>query len=263
MGPSAASSVPAGVAQSPPLAAPGSISKIRLLTSRQTVSSHEWYQNDHSVMVSIFAKGVAKDSVEIGMGQLSVSFPLPSGSFFSLELDPLAHEIEPSSSTFEVLSTKIELKLKKKMSGLKWGALEGDDDLLSGGYAKPSGTAPSYPSSAKSRKDWDKLEKEVDSDKPEGDAALNALFQSIYRDATDDTRRAMMKSFVESNGTCLSTNWDEVGKKKVECSPPEGMEARAVGVRPYAFCLKRLPFVCVFIVKRLEGGWGEGGRLHL
>lgn len=27
----------------------------------------------------------------------------------------------------------------------------------------------------------------------------------------EDQRRAMMKSFVESNGTVLSTNWSEVG----------------------------------------------------
>lgn len=31
---------------------------------------------------------------------------------------------------------------------------------------------------------------------------------------------------VESNGTVLSTNWKEVGKKKVEGSPPDGMEVK-------------------------------------
>lgn len=31
---------------------------------------------------------------------------------------------------------------------------------------------------------------------------------------------------VESNGTVLSTNWKEVGTKKVEGSPPDGMELR-------------------------------------
>jgi suppressor of G2 allele of SKP1 len=36
----------------------------------------------------------------------------------------------------------------------------------------------------------------------------------------------MMKSFSESGGTVLSTNWQDVGTKKVEVQPPEGMEAR-------------------------------------
>jgi suppressor of G2 allele of SKP1 len=35
-----------------------------------------------------------------------------------------------------------------------------------------------------------------------------------------------MKSFQESGGTCLSTNWSEVGSKKVEITPPEGMIAK-------------------------------------
>eukprot|EP00842_Homolaphlyctis_polyrhiza_P002262 jgi/Hompol1/3036/HPOL_005622-RA len=76
------------------------------------------------------------------------------------------------------------------------------------------------------KKDWSAVEKSIEEDKPTGDAALNALFQQIYKDASDDTRRAMMKSYIESNGTCLSTNWDEVGSKTVECSPPEGMEVK-------------------------------------
>ncbi len=74
--------------------------------------------------------------------------------------------------------------------------------------------------------DWNALEKTVEDEKPEGEQALNALFQQIYKDASDETRRAMIKSFTESNGTVLSTNWSEVGAKKVECTPPEGMTAK-------------------------------------
>jgi hypothetical protein len=31
---------------------------------------------------------------------------------------------------------------------------------------------------------------------------------------------------VESNGTVLSTNWKDVGSKKVQGSPPDGMELK-------------------------------------
>lgn len=57
-----------------------------------------------------------------------------------------------------------------------------------------------------------------------GDTALNGFFQQLYSGADEDSRRAMMKSFVESGGTTLSTNWDEVGKGNVEVKPPEGSE---------------------------------------
>lgn len=90
--------------------------------------------------------------------------------------------------------------------------------------------APAYPSSSRKTKNWDALEKEAakDEEKADGDKALNQLFAQIYKDADDNTKRAMMKSFTESNGTCLSTNWDEVGKGTVETRPPEGMVAKKV-----------------------------------
>ncbi|KAG0281848.1 Protein SGT1 A [Linnemannia exigua] len=191
---------------------------------------HEWYQNDSFVTISVFIKNVKKDAVEIIFTDkaLSVSVKMPTGSDYSLELDPLSHKVIPSESKYEVLSTKIEIQLKKEVFAIKWGALEGDDVNAGSMAAVPAGAAPAYPTSSKKPKNWDALAKEAanDEDKADGDKALNQLFSQIYKDADDDTRRAMMKSFTESNGTCLSTNWDEVGKGTVETRPPEGMVAK-------------------------------------
>ncbi|GFZ46055.1 hypothetical protein JCM24511_04301 [Saitozyma sp. JCM 24511] len=80
------------------------------------------------------------------------------------------------------------------------------------------------------RRNWDKvvedeLEENDDSKDPNagGDAALQKMFSSIYANADPDTRRAMIKSFTESGGTALSTDWSNVGKEKTPVRPPEGM----------------------------------------
>lgn len=74
----------------------------------------------------------------------------------------------------------------------------------------------------KQKKNWDilaseALEKEgkekalADDPNVGGDAAVNSFFQQIYGSADEDTRRAMLKSYTESGGTSLSTDWKEVG----------------------------------------------------
>ena len=96
--------------------------------------------------------------------------------------------------------------------------------------ALATASAPAYPTSSKSGpKNWDTMS--FDADEPDDDDTQdpNFFFKQLYKGADDDTKRAMMKSYVESNGTALSTNWGEVQKGPVETSPPEGMEARKWG----------------------------------
>ena len=36
----------------------------------------------------------------------------------------------------------------------------------------------------------------------------------------------MVKSYTESGGTCLSTNWRDIGRRTVPVEPPDGMVAK-------------------------------------
>ena len=80
-------------------------------------------------------------------------------------------------------------------------------------------------------KDWGKIEKEIEEEE-EGNNSLEKFFQNVYQNATDEQRRAMMKSFQTSGGTVLSTNWDEVKNKdykgKDRLEPPKGQEWKRV-----------------------------------
>ncbi len=119
-------------------------------------------------------------------------------------------------------ANNIEIKLKK-VKAAKWKSLEAIQQTVQ------SSLPPSYPTSSKSGpKNWDKLAAEdpIDASKEGGDAALNKLFQDLYANADDDTKKAMIKSYTESGGTSLSTNWKDVSKGRMEIKPPEGMEAK-------------------------------------
>ncbi|KAF3919149.1 hypothetical protein ABW21_db0208379 [Orbilia brochopaga] len=243
----------------PPPAAPQGV------TTPADKIRHEWYQTNTSVNVSLFVKGVPKDeaTVELEERSLTITFPLPTGSDFSFTLDPLAHAINTSASTYKILGTKVEFALQKAEPGKKWAALESTEAPATStstttDAAPPADKPPAYPTSSKSGpKNWDKVVNDLaasskaknskddpsssstaaaepesneidyaDLDDDVGADPVNGFFRKLYKDADPDTRRAMMKSYVESNGTALSTNWSEVGKGKVETSPPDGMEAK-------------------------------------
>ncbi|GFZ01462.1 phosphatase-like protein [Actinidia rufa] len=193
---------------------------------------HSFYQKPEEVVVTIFAKGVPSKNVTIDFGEqiLSIEIDVPGENKYHFQ-PRLFGKIVPSKCTFEVLSTKIEIRLLK-VEAINWASLEYNQEVAVPRHVNISlgSQRPTYPSSKPRTKDWDKLEaqvkKEEKEEKLDGDAALNKLFGDIYKNADEDMRRAMVKSFVESNGTVLSTNWQDVGSKKIEGSPPDGMELK-------------------------------------
>ncbi|KAF2313365.1 hypothetical protein GH714_010577 [Hevea brasiliensis] len=211
--------------------------KNETISSEKPKYRHEYYQKPEEVVLTIFAKGIQqKMSQLILVNKFSV---LPSMSLVKIHIIFNLNCLEkyvssfsyilPDRSKYQVLSTKIEIHLAKA-EVINWTSLEYCKGIIVPQKINVSSVGsrrPSYPSSKSRAKDWDKLEAQVKSEerdeKLDGDAALNKLFRDIYQNADDDMRRAMTKSFVESSGTVLSTDWKEVGSKKVEGSAPEGM----------------------------------------
>ena len=195
------------------------------------------------------AKGVPKNKAHIDIqdDSLEISFPRPNdpSATFSFSVDPFFALINASASKCNIMSTKVEFTLAKQVPGEKWKDLEGTEALKSTDKTAipapitTTSSAPAYPTSSKSGpKNWDKVASELTAkpkksktDKPgsdeemddgggdesdEGGDAVDSFFKKLYKGADEDTRRAMMKSYTESGGTSLSTNWEEVASKRVE-----------------------------------------------
>ncbi|KAK0465050.1 SGS-domain-containing protein [Desarmillaria tabescens] len=188
---------------------------------------HEFYETDERLTLSIFDRNANPSEVDVQFEPRKFTY---THGDKSLVLAPLKGQINPESCEYTVGKVKVEVRLTKMAPG-RWGALVGDSP-------DPLASFPSVPAmtttSVKPKKNWDGIttnilstEKEKTTDEDPnvgGDSTLNGFFQKIFQDADDDTKRAMMKSYSESGGTTLSTNWEEVKAKRVEVKPPAGSE---------------------------------------
>lgn len=187
---------------------------------------HDWYQNADYVFLSLLKKKNTGDwRGDLFSGAINIY--QPNGDAISVHL---ANLIVEGESSFTQTEKKVELKLKKKDSGITWTALS--KEALA---AKPKEVLPSYPSSSKKNTNWGEVNKNISRElnlekrDDEGDG-LNDLFQQIYEGADEETKKAMIKSYQTSNGTVLSTNWDEVKEKDYEgkdyVAPPDDFVAQ-------------------------------------
>lgn len=177
----------------------------------------ETYQTESDFVVNVMAKNLNPDDVfvEFNPTMFEITAKMDDGSVYSNEMT-CYRKISPDKCSFKVLSTKVEIRLRKLDGGF-WPCLEALNIL-------PNDFKPCYPSSSANHKNWDLVEREIkqeEENNPEND--INSVFSKMYETGDDDMKRAMIKSMQESNGTVLNTNWDEVSKNKVEVSPPDGV----------------------------------------
>ncbi|KAI5121251.1 hypothetical protein M0805_002296 [Coniferiporia weirii] len=199
---------------------------------------HSFYETDERLILEIYDKTTNPDNISIKLEPRV--FTYENGPEKKLLLSPLKGEIDPDASSFTVGKVKVEVRFVKRVQG-RWGALVASSSDASAPIPGPS--ISSVPQNApvtktKQRKNWDALTNELISDKDDkqkddpnagGDTAVNGFFQKLFADADEDTRKAMMKSYQESGGTTLSTNWEEVKKGKVDVKPPQGSEWKRWG----------------------------------
>lgn len=167
----------------------------------------DWYQSETHVILAILGKHTSKEDclIKFDRDEISIEAKFTTGEPYTINLK-LSKNIVPERSSYRLLSSKLEILLAKT-DGERWDVLE---------------RALDSKESLGQGRNWDKLANDLTKDDDDND--VNTLFKKIYSDGSDEVRKAMNKSFLESGGTVLSTNWKDVSKDKVEIKPPEGME---------------------------------------
>ncbi|KAH9178692.1 SGS-domain-containing protein [Lactarius sanguifluus] len=198
-----------------------------------TTIRHEFYETDEKLILTIFDRGADPTQVNVKFEPRTVLY---ENGDKSLHFHPLKGQIDPEQSSFVVGKVKVELRLVKAAQG-RWGGFIGDaPDPLANSARVSAPATKAGTTLPQARKNWDNVTQTIlESEKAKtstedpnvsGDSTLNEFFQNLFSNADDNTKKAMMKSFQESGGTSLSTNWEEVSKGPVTIKPPSGSEAR-------------------------------------
>ena len=136
--------------------------------------------------------------VEFLPSQLKLSFVTKEKTSFLLDLDLFA-PINPTESTWKRDENGLAIILAKKEKGKTWDFLE--EQLVE----QNQGANKAHLSHTK--KKWNQICNEFEEDldrnrELEGDPAMN-MFKQIYKNADDDKKRAMIRSYLTSDGTVL------------------------------------------------------------
>ena len=201
--------------------------------------AYEWYQTGEDVHVGVFVRNATEDRLKVEISERNLTVHVQqepeSAGAFVVDID-LLESVDPAASSFQVTPLRVNVRLRKTQA-INWPALEADVappvanvPAATGSIPPSAAFKPSYPSSSRHKKDWSQVDRDIEEDLKEddgtGEDGLTKLLKQIYSKGDPEVMMAMNKSFTESGGTVLSTNWSEIGKGKVEGQPPKGMVAR-------------------------------------
>uniref|UniRef100_A0A7E4VKH5 SGS domain-containing protein n=1 Tax=Panagrellus redivivus TaxID=6233 RepID=A0A7E4VKH5_PANRE len=169
-------------------------------------TKYTYYQTDAKLVLTIYEKNLEENEVKVHVEPKKLRVTYKDKTLFN---SSLLEDVVVDETTTVVKKNNIEIVLKK-VTPKQWATIEDKEKDKQDAKAAPTDK-------------WTAIAREADEDE-EKEGGVDKFFKTIFKDADDDTKRAIMKSYTESKGTVLSTNWKEISEKKTPIKPPEGLE---------------------------------------
>jgi len=218
-----------------------------------------YYSQSESVLtIEILEPNMNENTVHVDFAsdKLTLIIERAGGKKVTVMCGSLFNSINVSKCKLKYKDEKFLVKLSKKKKGYEWpklfgsGKKDGESTTSTNGSEGQSSTngnnaaintsVPTVDTSKAqnrpyaSTRDWNEIERnlkreEEEDNKEDKDGAFGRFMQTMYKDADDETRRAMIKSYQTSGGTVLNCDWKEVVKKdyeKTDRVAPKGQEWR-------------------------------------
>lgn len=200
-------------------------------------AKYDYYQSPSHINLAVYRKNIGSlDNLSIDATQTSLRITHTPSSELVLDLPYLYADIIPDNLQPQVFSTKLSLTIPKSIPA-SWPTLTRDPSIKQNDIklaqlptmTQPESTSQPQPATKRKPNKFDNISLSDDEEggsKKDSEKDVDAFFKTLYGDMSEDSKRAMMKSYVESKGTVLSTDWSDIGNRKVEPAPPSGTETK-------------------------------------
>ena len=166
--------------------------------------AYTWFQTDKTVGITLDyrVKDRKQLKYKLEADKIDVSFPIDGSKDYNLSIT-FWGEVTPENSKVLAGLETIDINLEKKNPNQSWDHLT-KEDVLEKDMAEIENKVPLYPTSAHQKRDWDKIDKEVEEEIRKdqelyGDAR-KGLIEALYNNSNEEQRRALAKSVQGSHG---------------------------------------------------------------
>lgn len=167
--------------------------------------AYTWFQTDKTIGIIMDFRVEDRNKLKhkLEEDKIEISFAFDNNKDYNLNL-LLWEKINPTNSKVIAQLESIEITLEKQKPSLVWPQLGKIDSDEKEELLVQENKAPLYPTSVAQKKDWNKIEKEVEEeirqDQEKYGDARKGLIEALYNNSNEEQRKALAKSVEGSKG---------------------------------------------------------------